>query len=49
MEALAAAEPQLIIDIGEKKDGMKEDLDSIQEQYTRTNRNPYYICGSNNC
>ena len=32
MEALAAAEPQLIIDIGEKKDGMKEDLDSIQEQ-----------------
>ena len=32
MEALAAAEPQLIIDIGEKKDGMEEDLDSIQEQ-----------------
>lgn len=32
MEALAAAEPQLIIDIGEKKDNMEEDLDSIQEQ-----------------
>ncbi|MCC0634847.1 ABC transporter substrate-binding protein [Clostridioides sp. ES-S-0001-02] len=32
MEALAAAEPQVIIDIGEKKGSMKEDLDSIQEQ-----------------
>ena len=32
MEALAAAEPQLIIDIGEAKNGNKEDLDGIQEQ-----------------
>lgn len=32
IEALAAANPQLIIDIGEKKDGMEEDLNSIQKQ-----------------
>lgn len=32
MEALAAAKPQLIIDIGEKKDGIAEDLDALQEQ-----------------
>ncbi len=32
MEALASAKPQVIIDIGEKKDGIVEDLDSIQEQ-----------------
>ena len=32
MEALAAAQPQLIIDMGEAKNGNKEDLDSIQEQ-----------------
>jgi len=32
MEALAAADPQLIIDIGEKKDTIVEDMDSIQEQ-----------------
>lgn len=31
-EALAAADPQVIIDIGEAKEGNKEDLDSIQEQ-----------------
>ena len=31
-EALAAANPQVIIDIGEVKKGAKEDLDSIQEQ-----------------
>lgn len=31
-EALAAADPQLIIDIGEKKDSIAEDMDSIQEQ-----------------
>lgn len=32
MEALAAAKPQLIIDIGEKKDSIAEDLDALQEQ-----------------
>ena len=31
-EALAAADPQVIIDIGELKEGAKEDLDSMQEQ-----------------
>ena len=32
MEALAAADPQVIIDIGEAKDSIVEDMDSIQEQ-----------------
>lgn len=32
MEALAAANPQVLIDIGEKKEGAKEDLDGLQEQ-----------------
>jgi iron complex transport system substrate-binding protein len=32
MEALAAADPQVIIDIGEKKSSIVEDMDSIQEQ-----------------
>ena len=32
MEALAAAEPDLIIDLGEAKNGNKEDLDGVQEQ-----------------
>ncbi|HEX3076212.1 MAG TPA: ABC transporter substrate-binding protein [Lachnospiraceae bacterium] len=32
MEALAAADPQVIIDIGEAKDTVVEDMDSIQEQ-----------------
>lgn len=31
-EALAAAKPQLIIDIGEKKNSIAEDMDSIQKQ-----------------
>lgn len=31
-EALAAAKPQLIIDIGEKKSGIAEDMDSVQKQ-----------------
>ena len=31
-EALAAAEPQVIIDTGEAKKGAKEDLDALQEQ-----------------
>lgn len=31
-EALAAAEPQVIIDTGEMKDGIVEDLDALQEQ-----------------
>lgn len=31
-EALAAANPQLIIDIGEKKSSIVEDMDSIQDQ-----------------
>lgn len=32
LEALAAADPQIIIDIGEAKDTIIEDMDSIQEQ-----------------
>ncbi|MDD4510356.1 MAG: ABC transporter substrate-binding protein [Oscillospiraceae bacterium] len=32
MEALAAAKPQVIIDIGEKKGSIVEDMNSIQEQ-----------------
>lgn len=32
LETLALADPQIIIDIGEKKDGMAEDLDRIQTQ-----------------
>jgi iron complex transport system substrate-binding protein len=32
MEALAAAKPQLIIDIGEKKSSIVEDMDSVQKQ-----------------
>ncbi|MGI6499136.1 MAG: ABC transporter substrate-binding protein [Oscillospiraceae bacterium] len=32
MEALAAAKPQVIIDIGEKKGSIVEDMDSIQQQ-----------------
>lgn len=32
MEALAAADPQVIIDVGEKKSSIVEDMDSIQEQ-----------------
>lgn len=32
MEALSAAEPQVIIDIGEAKKTVKEDMDSLQEQ-----------------
>lgn len=32
MEALAAAAPQVLIDIGELKEGAKEDLDGLQEQ-----------------
>lgn len=31
-EALAAAEPQVIIDTGEAKDGLAEDMDTLQEQ-----------------
>ncbi len=31
-EALAAADPQVIIDTGEMKDGIVEDLDALQEQ-----------------
>ena len=31
-EAVAAADPQVVIDVGEAKDGMKDDLDSLQEQ-----------------
>lgn len=33
-EAIAAAKPDLIIDIGEAKETVKEDMDSIQEQLT---------------
>lgn len=32
MEALIQAAPEVIIDLGDKKDGIEEDLDSIQEQ-----------------
>lgn len=32
IEALAAADPQVIIDIGEAKEGVEEDMDGIQEQ-----------------
>lgn len=32
MEALIAAEPQIIIDLGDQKDGIAEDMDMIQEQ-----------------
>lgn len=32
MEALIEASPQVIIDLGNKKDGMEEDLDNIQRQ-----------------
>lgn len=32
MEALAAAKPQVIIDIGEKKDSVKEDMDQMSQQ-----------------
>ncbi len=32
MEALIAAEPQVIIDLGEKKETMAEDMDSLMEQ-----------------
>lgn len=31
-EALAAEDPQIIIDVGEAKDGLAEDLDALQEQ-----------------
>ena len=31
-EALAAADPQVIIDIGQAKDGLSEDLNALQEQ-----------------
>ena len=31
-EALLAADPQVIIDVGDKKESQKEDMDSIQEQ-----------------
>lgn len=31
-EAIAAADPQIIIDTGEAKDGIAEDLDTLQEQ-----------------
>ena len=31
-EAVAAADPQIVIDVGEAKDGMKDDLDTLQEQ-----------------
>lgn len=31
-EALAAADPQVIIDTGEAKDGLAEDMDTLQEQ-----------------
>ena len=31
-EALAAEDPQMIIDVGEAKDGLAEDLDALQEQ-----------------
>lgn len=31
-EALAAENPQIIIDVGEAKDGLAEDLDALQEQ-----------------
>lgn len=31
-EAVAAADPQVIIDTGEYKDGLKDDLDALQEQ-----------------
>ena len=31
-EAVAAADPQVVIDVGEAKDGMKDDLDALQEQ-----------------
>ena len=32
LEALLAAEPQIIIDLGDYKPGMEEDLDALQEQ-----------------
>ncbi len=32
MEALITAKPQVVIDFGEKKDGIKEDLDRLQEK-----------------
>lgn len=32
MEALSTADPEVIIDIGEKKETVKEDMDSLQEQ-----------------
>lgn len=32
MEALISAEPDVLIDMGEKKDTIKEDLDAVQEQ-----------------
>lgn len=31
-EAVAAADPQVVIDVGEAKDGMKDDLDALQDQ-----------------
>lgn len=31
-EAVAAADPRVVIDVGEAKDGMKDDLDALQEQ-----------------
>ena len=31
-EAVAAANPQVVIDVGEEKDGMAEDFDALQEQ-----------------
>lgn len=31
-EAVAAAAPQVVIDVGEAKDGIEEDLDTLQEQ-----------------
>lgn len=32
MESLIAADPQISIDLGDKKDGVSEDMDSVQEQ-----------------
>ena len=31
-EAVAAADPQVAIDVGEAKDGMKDDLDTLQDR-----------------
>lgn len=32
MEALIAADPQIIIDLGDRKDGIEDDMDTIQKQ-----------------